>query len=98
MKGVNELSKMQNLQLMHIKFERHGRDENEALALIVHAAGRVPNLKKFDYELTRQSVTDEFVVKFGLMYKEKKLMLCNLRSGKLVRIDGKCSLRLFFQF
>jgi hypothetical protein len=85
MKGVKELSKMRNLLRLNLKFERNGVDVNDALELVVHAAGKVPNLKKFGYEITRagEDIDESFVLKFGVLYKDKELCLCKLRSEKL---------------
>jgi hypothetical protein len=89
MKGVKELSKMKNLWRLHMKFERNGVDEKVALTLVVHAAGKVPNLKKFEYEMERSSpgIDEDFVIQFGSLYKNKEICLSKLRSGKLFIFD-----------
>jgi hypothetical protein len=83
MKGVKELSKMRNLWRLNLRFERSDVDVNDALDLVVHAAGKVPNLKKFEFEIipAGQDIDEAFVVKFGVLYKEKELCLCKIRSG-----------------
>jgi hypothetical protein len=79
MDGIeNHLSKLEHLKFLNINV---ADDKNmaEVANLIVHSAGKVPNLQSFDFDDFLDSSTI-FVKQYAELYPTKKLQVKDMRS------------------
>jgi len=73
MKGVEHLSKMKNLRNMAVHTDYSYDDDNNSIW--AHAAGRIPNLKHFTYNV---ELSSDFFNQYTKLYPGKKLVLRQL--------------------
>jgi hypothetical protein len=77
MAGVECLAKMQQLKYIYIKVDEGNGPVGET-KLLVHIAGRVPNLKKIEFEF--DTIRNwKFVELYGDLYPDKNLLVRHLK-------------------
>jgi hypothetical protein len=77
MAGVESLAKMTHLKYLYMNVaEEAGPDVTGAAELLVHSAGRIPNLVKFDFDYMLKSW--EFIKLYGDTYPNKNLTIRQL--------------------
>lgn len=79
LKGVESLAKMKHLKYLCIKVDKknNGAQAIEEAELLVHAAGRVPNLLKVDFDFNKKG-SWEFVKLYGELFPDKHLLIRHL--------------------
>jgi hypothetical protein len=75
--SVDSLATMKQLKYMYIKVDE-GPYINDEATMLVHIAGRVPNLVKVDFDFNKGE-SWRFVELYGQVYPDKDLLICQLR-------------------
>jgi hypothetical protein len=75
--GVESLAKMKQLKFLYINVDAENRPNGE-IQLLVDIAGRVPNLKKIDFEFD-QTKSWKFVQLYGQLYPNKNILIHQLK-------------------
>jgi len=76
MEGVEHLSKMEHLKYLFINVAEG--DTDDVLQILVHSAGKVPHLQKFDFDDMLRS-NSKFIQLYGQNYPDKKLHINMVR-------------------
>ena len=75
--SVDSLATMKQLKYLYIKVDE-GSEINDEAKMLVHIAGRVPNLVKVDFDFNKGE-SWRFVELYGQVYPDKDLLICQLR-------------------
>jgi len=83
MECVEYFAKMEKLMVLHVYLDYKTRFEDvdpELPTLLAHAAGQLPSLAEFSFEIEadRYKYSAPFVENFGRLYPGRKLLLAKL--------------------